>query len=788
MSNDLPRGAEHAIGAGIVAEANLERSLAAERAARRAAEHAEEWAAPLRQAAAAAITSFSLDEVIRESLRAIADNLRVDAAAILIADTDGSRLVARAAVGLTQEVDLGVNIPAGEGFAGRILASGKPVIVDDLDRFPVWSPVLRSSGLKSLMGVPLAVGGDIVGVMHLGSRQPAHFSEDDLELLETLAYPIAAAIERVRLFDAERQLRRAAELTNKRLAALQQITSTLAGASRVTEVCETIVEQAAAAEPDETVEMAIWMLRDGRLLRMAGGPSSALLPEIPLDTDLPAVAHLEGGPPTFVETRDELLARWPSLEWANTHAFAGFPLVMDDQPVGVLAVSYRVDHEFDEGERRYLTTVAEQTSIALERARTAELEAAVAERRNFLAEASLALTNRYASPIQLLETLAQLAVPRLADYCIVVLERNGRFERVARACELEEIRAVAETSLSHPVVAEGPATLLRQAYERNEPLVFGKAGGPPLDPSLFGPGAAALRATSAMFVPLESRGRAVGVMIFAACGHHPAYRDADLEVATELASRAGRVVEDLSQRQRERSLAEALTRATLPPHLPQLEGIQLVARYVPAESGPVGGDWYDAFALPDGQLGLVVGDVAGHGVEAASTMARLRNGLVAFASEGHPPAGAFERMSGLLGTGAEDWSTLDPIASVFFGQLDRETLELRSTCAGHPPWLLIRSGAGTLQDCGGRVLAAGLPTSASESRHHLLAGDTCIFFTDGLVERSDEEISASLDRLQEAGERHADDDLDDFADRVLEATTPPGGRRDDCCLLALRLG
>lgn len=773
--------------AGMAVGADLERSLAAERAAREAAEHAEEWVAPLREAATEAVTTFSLDEVIRHSLEAFAVNLRVDAASILIADKEGTRLVARAAVGLPQEVDLGVNIPAGAGFAGRILATGKPLVVDDLDHFEVVSPVLRASGLKSLIGVPLSVGGDVLGVMHLGSRQPAHFSEADLALLESLAYPIAAAIDRVRQFDTERELRASAELTTRRLVALQEITSTLAGARSVSEVCETIARHATSAEPEDTVELTIWMLRGGRMLRMAGGPSSDVLLEVPLDSDLPAVAHLHGGPPTIIESREEILERWPMLEWANTHAFATFPLVLDGEPVGTMAVSYRVDHKFDPRELAFFSTVAEQTSIALGRARALELEAAASERRLFLAEASVALTNRYASPVQLLETLVRLAVPRLADYCIVAVERHGRFERVARAAELDHIKRAAETTLSSPFVTEGAAGFLRQCYDRNEPLVFGAAGGPPLETAAFGPGASAIGATSAMFVPLESRGRAVGVMIFAACGVHPPYRDADLAVASDLAGRAGRVVEDLTQRERERSLAETLTRAILPPHLPELEGIDLVARYLPAEAGPVGGDWYDAFALPDGHLGLVVGDVAGHGVEAASTMARLRNGLFAFASEGHDPAGAFERMSGLLGSGSTDWSVPEPIASIFFGRLDRSSLELEATCAGHPPWLLVRKGVAELQDCGGRVLAAGLPAASVETHHSLEEGDTCVFITDGLIERPDEEISLSLERLQEAAERHIDEELETFADSILEETTPPRGRRDDCCLLALRL-
>lgn len=777
VGHDETDGHREAVGGGRRRPlgAELARSLTAERAARAAAEHAAEWIEPLRAAATEAVTAVSLDAVIRDCLTAVASSLGVDAAAVLIASDDRSHLIARASVGLTQEVDLGVNIPAGAGFAGRILASGEPLIIDDLEHFEVVSPVLRSSGLRSLMGVPLLVSGEIVGVMHLGSRELAHFAEDELAILESLAYPIAAAIERVRLFEIERTLREEAELTAKRLAALQRITSALAGARSMTEVCETIAEKAVVSQRAGTGETGIWMLKGGRLLLVTGGPAAEAFMEIPLDPSLPAAAHLAGAPPLFVETRAELLKAWPVLESTKTAAFAAFPLVIGGVPVGVMAVAYHVDHHFDENEKTFLTAVAEQAGVALERARAAEVEEAVHGRRSFLAEMSLALTNRYASPTQLLETLARLAVPRLADYCTVLLERSGGFRSVARA---------SHSSAPDPIEADierarsGGESLLEAVFRSRRPIIVERPG---TETECGGDNA------SIMLVPFENHGRAVGVMAFVACGEHPAYHEEDLEMAEELAARAGRLVEDLTQRERERELAEALTRALLPPQLPRLPGVELAARYVPAEAGPVGGDWYDAFPLPDSHLGLVVGDVGGHGVEAASAMARLRNGLFAFASEGHDPPSIFERLSGLLAYATSGWTIPDPIASVLFATIDLETLVAEVTCAGHPPWLLVREGRAELKDCGGRVLAGSLPSSPAAAEHQLEAGDTCIFMTDGLVERPGEELSVSLDRLAAAAEENASLASEELADRLLEATAPPRGRHDDCCVLVLRI-
>ena len=775
-------------GTGPGGQENLAVSLAAEQAARSLAEHLDDWIDRLRSAATEAVTSLSLDEVMRTALSEIAANLQVDEAALLIAAEDGSELVARTAVGLIREVELGIHIPAGAGFAGRILASGAPLIVNDLGHFQVHTPTLRDSGLSSIVGVPMIVGDRVLGVLHAGSRAPRRFTDADRAVLEVIAYPIAAAIERVRLFESERRLRQVAELSARRLAALQRITSALAGAREAGEVFQTVLDHAPAGVAGRDGHPGIWMLRDGRLRRVGGGgPDAGAFPEVPLDSSLPAAAQLEGAEPLFVETREEMLARWPVLATTGTSAFAGFPLVANGARVGIMSIAFDSGHRFDDDERAYLTAVAEQAGLALGRALRAEAEAEAEERQAFLAETSLALTNRYASPAQLLDTLVRLAVPRLADRCAVLFARGGRVELVASSHRLDALSPDERARLAG-LLSTGRIDAVEKVLSTGRSQIVGGFDDPSLDLGERGRLAAAVGLTSAMLVPLERHATPAGVMVFLACGTHPRYRAEDLEVATELARRAGALADDLIQRDRERTLAETLTRALLPAELPRLPGIELAARYQPAESGPVGGDWYDAFALRGRRVGLVVGDVGGHGVEAASTMARLRNGLVAFASEGHEAASIFDRLSGLLSGEWTSWNLPDPIATLLFAVLDQATLTLEVTSAGHPPWLLVRDGSASLQPTGGRVLAGGLEAAPAGSRHQLSPGDVCVFMTDGLVERPGEDLSESLSRLEQAARSGTTTDLKAFAHHLLEATMPAGGRRDDCCLLAVRIG
>ncbi len=135
-----------------------------------------------------------------------------------------------------------MRIRAGAGVAGRVLATEQPLIVDDLSKVEVASETLRRSGVLSWAGVPLRSEDRVLGVMHVTSRTPGYFSEDDIEVLEVLADPIAAAIDRVQLFEAERTAGLTAELAAERLRSLQRMTAALASAGSADQVCEVILQ------------------------------------------------------------------------------------------------------------------------------------------------------------------------------------------------------------------------------------------------------------------------------------------------------------------------------------------------------------------------------------------------------------------------------------------------------------------------------------------------------------------------------------------------------------------
>ncbi|HXB16111.1 MAG TPA: SpoIIE family protein phosphatase [Solirubrobacteraceae bacterium] len=147
----------------------------------------------------AALGYLSLEAMISELLERIRDGLRADTAAVLLLDEDRGVLVARAARGLEEEVRQGVQVPLARGFAGRIAAERRPVVIEDLSKADVVNPILRQRGIRSMLGVPVHVEGRVIGVMHVGTLQQRLFDEDDIALLQLAADRAALAIDSARL-------------------------------------------------------------------------------------------------------------------------------------------------------------------------------------------------------------------------------------------------------------------------------------------------------------------------------------------------------------------------------------------------------------------------------------------------------------------------------------------------------------------------------------------------------------------------------------------------------------
>jgi PAS domain S-box-containing protein len=180
---------------------NISARLQTERA-QREAEAATDELLKVQAITDAGLSHQTLDALLPAVLSRLYAVLRVDNAAILLLDRDEQVLTVRAVHGLEEAVAADVRVPVGQGFAGQIAASRAPLVIDDLHTFPVITPLLREQ-LCSVLGVPLLVEDRLLGVLHVGTATPYHFTERETRLLELVAERIALAIDRARLYDAE---------------------------------------------------------------------------------------------------------------------------------------------------------------------------------------------------------------------------------------------------------------------------------------------------------------------------------------------------------------------------------------------------------------------------------------------------------------------------------------------------------------------------------------------------------------------------------------------------------
>lgn len=142
-----------------------------------------------------ALGYMSLEDMLSDLLERIRSSLEVDTAAVLLLDEDRGVLVARAARGLEEEVRQGVQVPLARGFAGRVAAGARPIVIEDLDHADVVNPILRQKGIRSMLGVPLHVEGRVIGVMHIGTLVKRAFDEGEVMLLQLAADRAALAID-----------------------------------------------------------------------------------------------------------------------------------------------------------------------------------------------------------------------------------------------------------------------------------------------------------------------------------------------------------------------------------------------------------------------------------------------------------------------------------------------------------------------------------------------------------------------------------------------------------------
>jgi signal transduction histidine kinase len=401
----------------------------------------------------AALAHLRLDELLAALLERTRQILEVDTCAILLLDERTNELVARAALGIEEEVEQGIRIPVGGGFAGRIAAEKQPVVLDDVDHAHVLNPILREKGIKSMLGVPLVVEGEARGVLHVGSLVPRAFREEEVELLQLVADRAALAIEHARLFEAERAAR-------QRIEHVQAVTDAALAHLDVNELLNVLLPR--IRDILETDTCAVLLL-DEHANELVARAALGIEEEVEQGVRIPLGAGFAGrvaaeARPLVIDV-EEYRVYNPILRQKHIKSMLGVPLLARGQALGVLHVGTLTPREFTQDEVDLLQLVAERVAIAIERARVHEELIQLDQLKlNFVAIASHELRTPATAVYGVLKTLAgrgETLGDELRDELVRVGVEQG--ERLRRL--LEELLDLSRLDARAIIVEPRPLVL-----------------------------------------------------------------------------------------------------------------------------------------------------------------------------------------------------------------------------------------------------------------------------------------------------------------------------------------
>jgi PAS domain S-box-containing protein len=604
------------------------------------------------------------------------------------------------------------------------------------------------------------------------------------------------AINLFRDITGQKEAERRAERKATQMSHLYAITAALSETTDITVIAEALADQTLTAF--EASRGAVVLLsQDGDALETVAwrGHRPAVIDRwrrFPLDPSTPVGDAVLRNEPVVLPGQDEWLTRYPGLDRAQIPAAsASIPLDIGDRAIGGLTLSFDEPREFTEEDVGFMLGAARQGAQALERARSEEIRRLAEARLSLLARAGglLAESLDYRKT---LGAVVDLVVPQLADWASVeILEPDGSVrslavahvdpEKVAFAKEFRRRRPPdlsAPTGVGH-VISSGQAEVVPEITQE----MIAAIDDPEVKELVR-----ELQLRSVMIVPLSARGRTLGAMTFVWAESGRIYSSADLALAETLAARVALVIDNARLYRDRDHIARTLQQSLLPPEPPSIEGIDLAARYRPAGEGiDVGGDFYDAFDIGDGEWTVALGDVVGKGPDAAALMGMVRHTIRAAAIRERAPARVLATVNAAVGRQTSEEQFCTAVAARLRPHGDRVIAWI--CVAGHPPPVILRAD-GSLHWIRGAGALLGVFDDAelAEDEFRLAPGDTLVLYTDGVTEEGGAERPFGEEGLAAVLRGATGATASEIVGRIEEAVLAHGSGepRDDMAILAVR--
>ncbi|POX37804.1 serine/threonine protein phosphatase [Streptomyces sp. Ru73] len=416
-------------------------------------------------------------------------------------------------------------------------------------------------------------------------------------------------------------------------------------------------------------------------------------------------------------------------------------------------------------------------------------------RKELLARASAAVTES-ARADRAFAAVGRVIVPELADACGVYLFPESEPGAERESGIIHRISATLRDGLHGPMAPLAPERVLpgsafAQAIRERRPI-HRRLGPGPVPPEAVPPGVApwaeAAGVHDVVMFPVTVAGSVHAVVAVYACGERERFARDDLRLVRAVLDQSVPVFSTSLELRHTQRIALALQRSLLTDP-PLVDGLEIVARYLPSSrADEVGGDWYDSFVLPDGATTLIIGDVAGHDLTAAVAMSKMRNMLRGLVVDRQEPPGDILRR---LDVSTQILATEEGTATCVYARIEGAEggpWQLHFSVAGHPPPLLVTAGGeARFLDAAQDIMLGGLAPDQERASaiEPLPPGSIVLLYTDGLVERPDEDIDEGLERLRRHAARLAGEPLDDFCRELVAG--PAETSNDDIAVIAARM-
>jgi PAS domain S-box-containing protein len=637
-----------------------------------------------------------------------------------------------------------IELAPGVGVPGRIYASGKPLWIPDVTREPNFPRAHEATkaGLHAAFAFPISGANEILGVIELFAREAREPDPALFEMVAVVGSQVGQFMERK---FAEQEIKGSEELKTAMLEAAFDCVIAMDHEGNVLEF-NPAAEQAFGYTREDVI---------GKEL------AELVIPPHLRDRHRRGLERmLAGGDAPVLGRRIELTGMRSDG--------AEFPIELAVTRIGT------------EDPPKFTGSIRDIT----ERRRSEQA-------LRFLVEASASLDASLDLDTTL-ETIARLCVPYLADACMVdLIEEDGTIRRAAGAAADRSYEPVVQELQRHSIDPAGTHPIARVMRTGRTEIVHDVSESfrsEIAETEAYYEALSRWPARSVVVAPLRSRGKVLGTVALASFTPERAYGLEQIAVIEEVASRAAKTVENaLLYRDRAR-IARGLEQSLLPPQLPVVPGFELAARFQPAEGGgKVGGDFYDVFDTGRGDWAIVMGDVAGRGVEAAAVTVLARHTIRAAAMQQRAPSEVLAALNDALRVEMSDFS----FCSAIVGRLTRDdsgaTLSLAS--GGHPLPLLLRpSGEVTSVGRTGTLLGVVSEPELRDDQVQLGRGDTLIFYTNGVAEFRMNGARFNVEELTRLVATCNKMDAIETADCIDEAVQEanPAGQPDDAAILVAK--